>query len=92
VEIWLSIHVLTVSNENEIHTAGTSQMTIRAKSVIYATHMPVNINAINLKSTPYRSYVLGVKLKADHYPDDLVYDLEEPYHYFRTHTFDGKNY
>ena len=79
-----------VSTSNDIHIAESSQMTIRAKSVIYATHMPPNINVMNLKLAPYRSYVLGVKLKSDKYPDELVYDLQEPYHYFRTHTIEGE--
>jgi glycine/D-amino acid oxidase-like deaminating enzyme/nitrite reductase/ring-hydroxylating ferredoxin subunit len=79
-----------VGTENGIHTAEASQMTIRAKNIIYATHMPPNINAMNLECAPYRSYVLGVKLGSDKYPDELVYDLEEPYHYFRTHSIDGE--
>jgi glycine/D-amino acid oxidase-like deaminating enzyme/nitrite reductase/ring-hydroxylating ferredoxin subunit len=80
--------ITKVSMENDMHTAEASQMTIRAKSIIYATHMPPNINAMNLECAPYRSYVLGVKLKTDKYPDGLIYDLEEPYHYFRTHEID----
>jgi glycine/D-amino acid oxidase-like deaminating enzyme/nitrite reductase/ring-hydroxylating ferredoxin subunit len=78
-----------VNTENDIHIAEAEQMTIRAKYVVYATHMPPNINALNLECAPYRSYVLGVKLRTDSYPDDLIYDLEEPYHYFRTHVIDG---
>jgi glycine/D-amino acid oxidase-like deaminating enzyme/nitrite reductase/ring-hydroxylating ferredoxin subunit len=82
--------VTKVSTDDDIHIAESAQMTIKAKSVIYATHMPPNINVMNLECAPYRSYVLGVKLKSDKYPDELVYDLEEPYHYFRTHTINGE--
>ncbi len=82
--------IAKVSTENENHIAEANQMTIRAKNIIYATHMPPNINAMNLVCAPYRSYVLGVKLQSGEYPDDLIYDLEEPYHYFRTHTVAGE--
>jgi hypothetical protein len=42
--------------------AGT--IAIKAKTVIYATHMPPNINLFNFECAPYRSYVLAVKLKS----------------------------
>jgi glycine/D-amino acid oxidase-like deaminating enzyme/nitrite reductase/ring-hydroxylating ferredoxin subunit len=79
-----------VTTENDVHIVEATQMNICAKNVVYATHMPPNINVLNLECAPYRSYVLGVKLKSDKYPDDLIYDLEEPYHYFRTHVIDGE--
>lgn len=79
-----------VNTENDIHTAEANQVNIRAKSVAYATHMPPNINVMNLECAPYRSYVLGVKLQDDNYPDALVYDLQDPYHYIRTHVIDDE--
>ncbi|WP_428331740.1 FAD-dependent oxidoreductase [Mucilaginibacter sp.] len=82
--------IYKVNTSDEIHIAESSQMTIRAKNIIYATHMPPNINVMNLEKAPYRSYVLAVKFKNDSYPDDLIYDLGEPYHYFRSHTVDGE--
>jgi glycine/D-amino acid oxidase-like deaminating enzyme/nitrite reductase/ring-hydroxylating ferredoxin subunit len=69
-----------------IHTAGD----IRAKSVIYATHMPPNISLFNFECAPYRSYVMAVKLKSGKYPDALIYDSQEPYHYVRSHVIDGQ--
>jgi glycine/D-amino acid oxidase-like deaminating enzyme/nitrite reductase/ring-hydroxylating ferredoxin subunit len=82
--------IYKVSTSDDVHIAESSQMTIRAKNVIYATHMPPNINVMNLECAPYRSYVMAVKLRNDQYPDDLIYDLEEPYHYFRSHTIEGE--
>jgi glycine/D-amino acid oxidase-like deaminating enzyme/nitrite reductase/ring-hydroxylating ferredoxin subunit len=82
--------ITKVSTEDDVHTAESAQVTLRAKSIVYATHMPPNINVFNLECAPYRSYVLGVKLGNDKYPDALIYDLEDPYHYFRTHTIDGQ--
>lgn len=79
-----------VETADAIHTATSGAGEIRAKSVIYATHMPPNINLFNFECAPYRSYVMAVKLNSDKYPDALVYDTQEPYHYVRTHVVDGE--
>jgi len=79
-----------VETKEGIHTITAGNTTIRAKALIYATHMPPNINVFNFECAPYRSYVLAVKLKSGKYPDALVYDCQEPYHYVRTHNIDGK--
>lgn len=81
----------TVDKEEELHLARTPGFTIRARNVIYATHIPPGITTLNFRCAPYRSYVLGVKLKGENYPNALVYDMQEPYHYYRTHNIDGQN-
>lgn len=75
-----------ITTEDGVHAAGA----IRAKNVIYATHMPPNLNLFNFECAPYRSYVMAVKLKSGKYPDALVYDAQEPYHYVRSHVVDGQ--
>lgn len=75
-----------IEQEEGIHLAGNA----RAKSVIYATHTPPNINVFNFECAPYRSYVIAVKLNIGQYPDALIYDCQEPYHYVRTHTVNGE--
>jgi glycine/D-amino acid oxidase-like deaminating enzyme/nitrite reductase/ring-hydroxylating ferredoxin subunit len=69
-------------------TAGSR--TLKAANLVYATHMPPGINAFSFRCAPYRSYVLGVRLKDGNYPTGLAYDMQEPYHYFRTHDIDGQ--
>ncbi|HEY4198102.1 MAG TPA: FAD-dependent oxidoreductase [Mucilaginibacter sp.] len=76
----------TIEKEGNLLKAGD----IKASHVIYATHMPPNINLFNFECAPYRSYVMAVKLKTDKYPDALIYDMQEPYHYLRSHTIDGE--
>lgn len=75
-----------VTTEGGLHSAGN----MHAKAVIYATHMPPNLNLFNFECAPYRSYVLAVKLHSGKYPDALIYDSQEPYHYVRTHVIDGQ--
>lgn len=77
-----------LTSENDMHIAMPAN--IRARNVIYATHMPPNINVFNFKCAPYRSYVIAVKLEGANYPDALIYDMQEPYHYVRTHVIDGQ--
>jgi nitrite reductase/ring-hydroxylating ferredoxin subunit len=70
----------------------TSLGTIVARNAIYATHIPPGVNLLHFRCAPYRSYVLGIKLKDDEYPNALGYDMNEPYHYYRTQEVDGEKY
>lgn len=79
-----------LENDGEIHTAKSGNVAIASKAVIYATHIPPGINSYSLRCAPYRSYVIAVKLISKQYPDALIYDMQEPYHYFRTHIIDGE--
>ncbi|WP_304488672.1 FAD-dependent oxidoreductase [Dyadobacter sp. CY356] len=75
------------------HMASAASVQIKAKKVIYATHIPPGVvNVLHFRNAPYRSYVIAATLEKDQYPDALVYDMQEPYHYFRTHTIDGQKY
>jgi len=80
----------SVVKEGDVLIAQSAQVNIKAKKVIYATHIPPNINVFNFSCAPYRSYIMAVKLRNDNYPDALIYDMQEPYHYFRSHEIDGK--
>jgi glycine/D-amino acid oxidase-like deaminating enzyme/nitrite reductase/ring-hydroxylating ferredoxin subunit len=79
-----------LSSDNGIHVAGAGALQIKAGKVIYATHIPPGITSFNFRCAPYRSYVLAVKLADNAYPDALIYDMEEPYHYLRTHIIDDE--
>jgi glycine/D-amino acid oxidase-like deaminating enzyme/nitrite reductase/ring-hydroxylating ferredoxin subunit len=76
----------------DIYTAASSVGEIKADNVVYATHLPPGINLLHFRCAPYRSYAAAFTLKGDNYPDALVYDLEDPYHYFRTQEVNGKRY
>jgi glycine/D-amino acid oxidase-like deaminating enzyme/nitrite reductase/ring-hydroxylating ferredoxin subunit len=72
--------------------AHTSREEIRAKQLIYATHIPPGINLLHFRCAPYRSYAIAVELASGNYPDALVYDMKDPYHYYRTQEIDGKKW
>jgi glycine/D-amino acid oxidase-like deaminating enzyme/nitrite reductase/ring-hydroxylating ferredoxin subunit len=77
---------------NGIHVAESDAIAISALHLVYATHLPPGINILDFRCAPYRSYAIGIKLKNDDYPDALIYDMQDPYHYFRTHVINGQRY
>lgn len=72
--------------------ADTSLGEIQANRLVYATHIPPGINLMDFYCSPYRSYVQAFTLKSGHYPEGLIYDMKEPYNYYRTHEVNGKKY
>lgn len=63
-----------------------------AVDLIYATHIPPGINLLHLRCAPYRSYAMAVTLEDEAYPDELSYDMYDPYHYYRTQEVKGETY
>jgi len=78
--------------QDDLHKVSAGEKTLIAKNLVYATHVPPGLNMFNFRCAAYRSYVLGVRLKNESYPIGLSYDMQEPYHYFRTHEIAGQKY
>ncbi|MBE7171791.1 MAG: FAD-dependent oxidoreductase [Williamsia sp.] len=72
--------------------ATTSRGTIKAKKLLFATHMLPGINLLSFRCAPYRSYAIAVTLADGKYPEGLCYDLYDPYHYYRTQENGGEKY
>ncbi|HEY8935935.1 MAG TPA: FAD-dependent oxidoreductase, partial [Cyclobacteriaceae bacterium] len=70
----------------------TSTATFKSDKIIYATHIPPGINLLHLRCAPWRSYAMAVKLSHGVYPKGLIYDMKDPYHYYRTQYIDGRPY
>lgn len=70
----------------------TSAGDMAAENVVYATHLPPGINVFSVRCAPYRSYAMAFTLNSGDYPTQLIYDSQDPYHYFRTHEVDGQKY
>jgi glycine/D-amino acid oxidase-like deaminating enzyme/nitrite reductase/ring-hydroxylating ferredoxin subunit len=81
---------VTGAENNDPVTVHTERGDITCTYLIYATHIPPGLNIpMDTRCAPYRSYVMAVTLKGD-YPQGLVYDMYDPYHYYRTQMIDGK--
>lgn len=75
------------------HTAETSCGNFSTTFFIYATHIPPGVNLLHFRCAPYRSYAMATILEnKEEFPDALVYDMYDPYHYYRTQQIDGRNY
>lgn len=71
-------------------TVKTSQGEFKSQNLVYATHTPPGVNILNMMTAPYRSYAIAFEIKDNKYSEDLMYDLEDPYHYYRTHIVNGQ--
>jgi glycine/D-amino acid oxidase-like deaminating enzyme/nitrite reductase/ring-hydroxylating ferredoxin subunit len=77
---------------NETVEIETSKGNFKSQYFIYATHIPPGINLLHLRCAPYRSYAMAVSLKDKNYPEDLFYDMYDPYHYIRSQKINNTNY
>lgn len=85
--------VTDIKGQDNYYFLQTAAAPVRARRVVYATHLPPGVNLLHFYCAPYRSYVLGLQLEnGDEYPGSLLYDMQEPYHYIRTQHIEGKNY
>lgn len=72
-------------------TVHTEQGDLPCSHLIYATHIPPGIGLLDTRCAPYRSYAIATTLRGE-YPGGLIYDLDEPFHYYRTQVIDGQPY
>jgi glycine/D-amino acid oxidase-like deaminating enzyme/nitrite reductase/ring-hydroxylating ferredoxin subunit len=99
-EVFINLGGIIVENtfikentyENGVHIVQSEKTRIKADHLVFATHIPPGITPLNFTCAPYRSYVLGVQLKDGQYADHLIYDMKEPYHYFRSHIINGQTF
>lgn len=84
--------VTGVENNDDGVIVETDQGRFAATDLIYATHIPPGVNLLHLRCVPYRSYAMAVQLEDGAYPEDLSYDMEDPYHYYRTQIVKGQPY
>lgn len=78
------------SEEEDVVLLHTSRGVIKAKSVVYATHIPPGVSRLHFTNSPYRSYAIAFTLRDGNYPEEVGYDLADPYHYYRTHEINGE--
>lgn len=78
------------SEEGNLLDINTSKGIIKANNIVFATHIPPGVNRFNFTNAPYRSYALAFTLKNKNYPEELGYDLTDPYRYYRVQEIDGQ--
>jgi glycine/D-amino acid oxidase-like deaminating enzyme len=69
-----------IVEENGAVTVKTARGLIRAGHAVVATNSSiVDRVALHSKTSPYRTYVIGLAIKHGELPDALYWDTEEPY-------------
>jgi glycine/D-amino acid oxidase-like deaminating enzyme/nitrite reductase/ring-hydroxylating ferredoxin subunit len=66
----------------------TSLGTVRAGSIVLATHSPLGFNLLQTEIAPYRSYCIAFTTE-DTLGDVLLWNTEQPYDYFRKQPTDA---
>ncbi len=57
---------------------------VSANHLVVATNSPVNdMVTMHTKQAPYRTYVIGARVRKGQVPDALYWDMKDPYHYVR---------
>ena len=83
---------VTAAENTEPITVQTDLGKFQTKTLIYATHIPPGVSLLDTRCAPYRTYAMAFTLAGRPYPEDLVYDMYDPYHYYRSQIIDGKKY
>lgn len=84
--IYENTKVVDIDEQKTKCLVSTETNKIVAKKVVIATHTPIGIHTAQMFTGPYRSYVVAVRLKDDHYPESHIWDLNEPHHAICTHA------
>ena len=68
-----------------VRTSGGIEL--HAAAVVVATNVPFHESvAIHTKQAPYRTFMVGARIDAATFPDILLWDTQDPYHYLRRVT------
>jgi glycine/D-amino acid oxidase-like deaminating enzyme/nitrite reductase/ring-hydroxylating ferredoxin subunit len=84
--------VMDVKENTEFLAVATTRGMFTAARLIYATHIPPGVNILHLRCSPWRSYAMAVKLANHDFPDALIYDMKDPYYYYRTQRIGEQSY
>jgi Rieske Fe-S protein len=83
-QIFTHTHVVEFHGGKNSFVRTKDNRYVYCDSIIMATNTPVNDRfAIHTKQAPYRSYVLGFEIEKGSFPDILLWDTLDPYHYIR---------
>lgn len=87
--IFTGTHATLVEEKERMEVKTEKGQTITADAVVVATNGPMDDNAqIYTKQAPYRSFVIGLQIPKGYFPELLLWDTLEPYHYVRMQPLD----
>ncbi|MCR6642195.1 MAG: FAD-dependent oxidoreductase [Sporocytophaga sp.] len=90
-KIFENTRVTDIREDRGIFTVTANGSIIRALKVVMATQIPLFFNVLQTLAFPYISYVIAARIEGD-MPQNLYWDMDEPYHYIRSTEFNGQKY
>ena len=76
--------------KNSVKVSTDDGASVTAAHAIFATNAPINDRAaIHSKMAPYRTYAMAFTLPRGSLPDNLYWDMGDPYHYVRLNPGPG---
>jgi len=88
--IFAGSRVTSLEEQNDSVVLKTAGGTVRAGSVILATHTPLGVNLVHTEVAPYCSYLVALQSER-RVPDALFWDTASPYHYLRRVRQEGED-
>ncbi len=83
-QIYTNSHVVEMKGGENSFVKTKNGRIVYCDSIVVATNTPINdLFAIHTKQAAYRTYVLGFKIQKGFFPNVLLWDTLDPYHYIR---------
>jgi glycine/D-amino acid oxidase-like deaminating enzyme/nitrite reductase/ring-hydroxylating ferredoxin subunit len=86
--VYERVTVLDVETEGQLRLLTDTGYRVTADAVVLATHAPFQTLKLQLELAQYRSYVVSGPI--DRPLGGLFWDMADPYHYYRSASFDGQ--
>ena len=82
--IYMNTRVEKFEEGDSVHVISSAGFAVQAAHVAVCTNVPINNRVqIHSKEASYRSYCIAVDIPPETFPDILLWDCAEPYHYVR---------
>ena len=82
--IYTHTHAVSIEGGNPARVTTGAGLSVSAQAVVVATNTPINDTVtIHTKQSPYRTYVIGLRIPSGTVPHALYWDTDDPYHYVR---------
>jgi glycine/D-amino acid oxidase-like deaminating enzyme len=85
-------HAAEFRGGSDAHVRTSNGKTVAARALVVATNTPVNDRVtMHTKQAPYRTYVVGLRVRKGEVARALFWDTEDPYHYVRLQAIDAES-
>ena len=88
--IFTGSHVSAIEPGRRCTVTTATGRRVKSKAVVVATNSPISDHVVtHIKQAPYRTFVVGARVRRDTIPGALYWDTGDPYHYVRLQPGDA---